>query len=318
MEKNWDEPKENVSADVNEDCNGLESNDTNGHTYNNVDTDYKDWDLTKSNGHTYNHVNTGYNNWDLSKSKTNGHVDDSTNQSETNGANDSSDQYQDNGQTNGGHVNTEPINDSWENAVSSNDQYNTDSGNYPQHNGYSNEAHNSWGNGIELNTRYKNNDSDRRQGKRNFNKSNGIANNGTEKGNIVSEKPKSTYIPPDFEEDDNLTIEAGSNFLKYDKTEVKVSGMEVAENITSFEDSGLRKILLENLTKCHYNTPTPIQKYALPIILSGRDMIATAQTGSGKTVSVKIMLNICIMCMKFIIYIYFLGSFCSTNFKQFT
>lgn len=307
MEESWDKPKENVSADVNDDHRGLESNDTNGHTYNNVDTDYKDWDLTKSNGQTYIHVNTSYNDWDLSK--TNDYVDDSRNtgcndwsQPETNGVNDFSYQYLNNEQSNGGHVNTEPIDNSWENAVSSNGQYNTDSGNYANHNCYSTEAQDSWVNEIETNTGYKNNNHDRRQyqSQRNFNKSNGYVNNGTEKDKRVSEKPKSTYIPPDFEEDDNLTIEAGLNFIKYDKTEVKVSGMEVAKNIISFDDSGLLKILLENLTKCHYTTPTPIQKYALPIIMNGRDMIASAQTGSGKTVSVKSMLNICIICMKFV------------------
>lgn len=219
MEENWDELGEQVSAVAYNDSGSLEPS-ANGHTYNNVNTDYEDWDLTKSNGHTYNHVNTGYNNWDLSKSKPN--PGDNWSHSETAGTNGSSRQE---------------------------------------------------------------------QGNKNFKKA-----NGTEKKNTESEKPKSTYIPPEFEEDDNLTIEAGSNFIKYDKIEVTVSGMEVKKCITSFEDSGLREILLENLKKCHYTTPTPIQKYSLPIIMDGKDMIASAQTGSGKTVSVvKSILNICII-----------------------
>ena len=33
----------------------------------------------------------------------------------------------------------------------------------------------------------------------------------------------------------------------------------------------------------HYVQPTPIQAQAIPAILAGRDLIATAQTGTGKT-----------------------------------
>ena len=33
----------------------------------------------------------------------------------------------------------------------------------------------------------------------------------------------------------------------------------------------------------HYTDPTPIQAQAIPHILAGRDIIATAQTGTGKT-----------------------------------
>jgi len=75
----------------------------------------------------------------------------------------------------------------------------------------------------------------------------------------------STYIPPKFEKNDDLTMEAGLHFEKYDKIKVTISGMEVPKNITSFHKSGLHKILITNLTKCHYYTPTPIQKYAIPI-----------------------------------------------------
>ncbi|KAG8035056.1 hypothetical protein G9C98_001546 [Cotesia typhae] len=38
-----------------------------------------------------------------------------------------------------------------------------------------------------------------------------------------------------------------------------------------------------NIKKSNYTKPTPVQKHAIPIILQGRDLMACAQTGSGKT-----------------------------------
>lgn len=101
----------------------------------------------------------------------------------------------------------------------------------------------------------------------------------------VSDKPRPTYIPPEIDENDVYGIGVGSNFNKYENIEVKVSGDSVPKHIESFKSSGLREVLIEKLIKCNYTTPTPIQKYCIPVIISGRDMMATAQTGSGKTVS---------------------------------
>lgn len=65
-----------------------------------------------------------------------------------------------------------------------------------------------------------------------------------------------------------------------------MSGENVPPPISSFESSGLRPHLLDNVKKSGYTKPTPIQKYAIPLILSGRDLMGCAQTGSGKTVSI--------------------------------
>lgn len=53
----------------------------------------------------------------------------------------------------------------------------------------------------------------------------------------------------------------------------------------SFFDSGLSDVLQNNIKKSQYDRPTPIQKWAIPVIMDGRDVMACAVTGSGKTVS---------------------------------
>lgn len=52
---------------------------------------------------------------------------------------------------------------------------------------------------------------------------------------------------------------------------------------TNFEQLCLISPLLARLTELEYNKPTPIQAQAIPSILAGRDLIAGANTGSGKT-----------------------------------
>ncbi len=52
---------------------------------------------------------------------------------------------------------------------------------------------------------------------------------------------------------------------------------------TSFEDFDLDYDVLDGIAAMNYRTPTPIQQAAIPAILEGKDLIATAQTGTGKT-----------------------------------
>jgi ATP-dependent RNA helicase RhlE len=51
----------------------------------------------------------------------------------------------------------------------------------------------------------------------------------------------------------------------------------------SFSSLGLSADLLRAVTEQGYDTPTPIQTQAIPVILASRDLMATAQTGTGKT-----------------------------------
>ncbi|CAN1211361.1 DEAD/DEAH box helicase [Tumidithrix helvetica PCC 7403] len=51
----------------------------------------------------------------------------------------------------------------------------------------------------------------------------------------------------------------------------------------SFSALGLSNEIVRAVTACGYTTPTPIQLQAIPVVLSGRDLLAAAQTGTGKT-----------------------------------
>jgi ATP-dependent RNA helicase RhlE len=51
----------------------------------------------------------------------------------------------------------------------------------------------------------------------------------------------------------------------------------------SFETFSLDSRLMTGIRRAQYGAPTPIQKAAIPVALTGRDLIGTAQTGTGKT-----------------------------------
>ncbi|MCS2610212.1 DEAD/DEAH box helicase [Halomonas dongshanensis] len=53
----------------------------------------------------------------------------------------------------------------------------------------------------------------------------------------------------------------------------------------SFSDLGLLPELLRAIATQGYTQPTPIQQKAIPLVLAGRDLLASAQTGTGKTAS---------------------------------
>ena len=51
----------------------------------------------------------------------------------------------------------------------------------------------------------------------------------------------------------------------------------------NFEGFGLSQTMIQSLTKMDYKSPTPIQQKAIPLALDGRDVLGSAQTGTGKT-----------------------------------
>ncbi len=66
---------------------------------------------------------------------------------------------------------------------------------------------------------------------------------------------------------------------------IKVKGKNVPKPIKSWPQCGVSNKVLEILKKNGYEKPTPIQAQAIPIVMSGRDMIGIAKTGSGKTLA---------------------------------
>ena len=55
--------------------------------------------------------------------------------------------------------------------------------------------------------------------------------------------------------------------------------------ISNFSELPISKYLAERLFANNFHTPTPVQSDAIPAALSGRDLLATAQTGTGKTLA---------------------------------
>jgi ATP-dependent RNA helicase DDX5/DBP2 len=65
----------------------------------------------------------------------------------------------------------------------------------------------------------------------------------------------------------------------------QTQGRGVPRPVTSFDEAGFPEYLMTSIRAQGFSTPTPIQCQAWPMALSGRDVVAIAQTGSGKTIS---------------------------------
>ena len=65
----------------------------------------------------------------------------------------------------------------------------------------------------------------------------------------------------------------------------KVQGRNVPRPVVSFDEAGFPEYILASIRAQGFASPTPIQCQAWPMALSGRDVVAIAQTGSGKTIS---------------------------------
>ncbi|PYI14868.1 putative DEAD/DEAH box RNA helicase [Aspergillus violaceofuscus CBS 115571] len=76
---------------------------------------------------------------------------------------------------------------------------------------------------------------------------------------------------------------AGLKIGNLQKIEVIAESRERPNPVRDFNDAGLHPIMRKNIELCRYAHPTPIQAYSIPAVITGHDLIAIAQTGSGKT-----------------------------------
>jgi len=78
-------------------------------------------------------------------------------------------------------------------------------------------------------------------------------------------------------------MNTGINFEKFRDIPVSVVGNGAPQAVLDFNHLKLCGPLTDNIRRAGYTTPTPVQQHAIPICLDGRDLMASAQTGSGKT-----------------------------------
>lgn len=93
---------------------------------------------------------------------------------------------------------------------------------------------------------------------------------------------KDFYHPaPDVAE---LTEQDAEN-LRLALDGIKIRGIDCPFPVTKWSHCGLPSGVLEAIKRLGYAAPTSIQSQAIPAIMSGRDIIGVAKTGSGKTIA---------------------------------
>ncbi|SPQ19426.1 486b3028-58dc-4be6-9e38-16e21b20485d [Thermothielavioides terrestris] len=93
---------------------------------------------------------------------------------------------------------------------------------------------------------------------------------------------KNFWVEP--QELSQMTEEEAAD-LRLELDGIKVSGKNVPRPVQKWSQCGLTRPILDTIEGLGYEKPTPIQMQALPVIMSGRDVIGVAKTGSGKTMA---------------------------------
>jgi len=105
-------------------------------------------------------------------------------------------------------------------------------------------------------------------------------------GQSNDEDRPAPYKPEELNLEEEALLQgdgAGENFKKYSEQKVTCLPKELVIPIDTFDDILTSQLLLKNVKSQRYTELTPIQKWAMPAIMEGHDLIGCAQTGSGKT-----------------------------------
>ncbi|KAL6007040.1 DEAD-box ATP-dependent RNA helicase 14 [Asimina triloba] len=82
----------------------------------------------------------------------------------------------------------------------------------------------------------------------------------------------------------NLDVTGGSSAESYRRQhEITIKGDDVPAPLMTFHSTGFPLEILREVRQAGFSAPTPIQAQSWPIALKGRDIVAVAKTGSGKT-----------------------------------
>lgn len=93
---------------------------------------------------------------------------------------------------------------------------------------------------------------------------------------------KAFYHPPAEVEE---MSEEDAERLRMEMDAIKVRGKDCPKPLTKWSHCGLPGACLDVIKRLDYKSPTSIQAQAIPAIMSGRDIIGVAKTGSGKTMA---------------------------------